>query len=564
MARSRSIANLTVSLTARTDRFRRGMKGAQKTVSLFSAAAKAAGAAAATALVVGLKKAAAASEEFNSAMNNSLAIMGDVSKAMRDNMSRAAVEVARTTQFSARQAAESYFFLASAGLNAAQSIKALPTVSKFAQAGMFDMARATDLLTDAQSALGLTLKDPIENLRNMNHVADVLVKANTLANASVEQFSEALTTKAAAAARGYGIRLEEVVGVLSAFADQGIKGSDAGTAFNIVLRDLTTKALKNARAFKQFNIAVFDGRGEVRAFHKILRDLEDALGGMSDAARKATLMQLGFTDKSVVFLQTLIGMSDRVDEYVESLHKAGGTMKEVADKQLTPFKKGWEDLKAGFQEAANALQPLIDMLGELLTITGKLARPSTAPLDEVLGLSRLSKHVQLGKDMQSYLEAQVKLRQERDKRARELADERHRARNAAQRVTGEESGTVKARRAAGLEAITDPNEARRVAAERKRQLKEDKFNNLKRIRLEKEAAEAQKEAARIAEREARMRAMDIARPIPTGETRLIDLARTFIPGLASNREQKVGDQRTHTLLERLLAAQRSSGGAVAG
>ena len=91
---------------------------------------------------------------FDDALNQSLAIMGDVSDAMRKDMAQAAKDVARETRFNATDAAESYFFLASAGLDAKQSIEALPQVAQFAQAGMFDMAQATDLLTDAQSALG--------------------------------------------------------------------------------------------------------------------------------------------------------------------------------------------------------------------------------------------------------------------------------------------------------------------------------------------------------------------------------------------------------------------------
>ncbi|MFW6202558.1 MAG: phage tail tape measure protein, partial [Gemmatimonadota bacterium] len=97
--------------------------------------------------------------DFDDAMTQSLAIMGDVSDAMRQDMAEAARAVARTTTTSATDAAESYFFLASAGLDASQSVAALPQVARFAQAGMFDMSRATDLATDAQSALGLASED---------------------------------------------------------------------------------------------------------------------------------------------------------------------------------------------------------------------------------------------------------------------------------------------------------------------------------------------------------------------------------------------------------------------
>jgi len=220
--------------------------------------------------------------DFDSKLQQSVSIMGDVSDAMREDMSEAAREVAKTTTFSAEQAAESFFFLASAGLDAEQSIGALPAVAQFAQAGMFDMALATDLLTDAQSALGLVSSDTETNLQEMVRVSDVLVKANTMANASVQQFSEALTNRAGAALKAVGKDIEEGVAVLAAFADQGIKGAEAGTRFDMVRRDLQARAIRYAEAFESFNIQVFDQEGEMRNLGDIIGEVEDALCGLSD------------------------------------------------------------------------------------------------------------------------------------------------------------------------------------------------------------------------------------------------------------------------------------------
>lgn len=310
-----------------------------------------------------------ASSDFNDAMTKSTAIMGDLSNTMRTEMAAAAKEVSQITTFSATQAAEAYYFLASAGLDAAQSIGALPQVSKFAQAGAFDLARATDLLTDAQSALGMSSKDTAQNMENMTRVSDVLVKANTLANASVEQFSQSLTNKAGAALKILNKDVEEGVAVLAAFADQGVKAQDAGTALNIVLRDLSTKALANEKAFKANGIAVFDAAGNMRNIADIISDIENRLAGMSDAQAKATLLQLGFADKSVIFIQTLLGMSDKIREYEGELRKAAGTTEEVANKQLQSFAsqakltgQAWENL----QKAAGDFVTQSEAIKEIL------------------------------------------------------------------------------------------------------------------------------------------------------------------------------------------------------
>lgn len=276
--------------------------------------------------------------DFDAAMTQSLAIMGDVDEKLEKDMVNAARKMAKQTTFSAKDAAESYFYLASAGLDAKASVAALPTVAQFAQAGMFDMALATDLLTDAQSALGLTIRDDaVANMENMIRVSDVLVKANTLANATVQQFSESLTNRAGAALRMVNKDVEEGVAVLAAFADQGIKGAEAGTRLDIVLRDLQSKAVLNKDVFAELGVSVFDAEGNMRNIADVIADLEHLLGPMNDEMKRATLLQLGFSDRSVASILALMGMSDQIKVYESELRKAGGTTETVAKKQLETF-----------------------------------------------------------------------------------------------------------------------------------------------------------------------------------------------------------------------------------
>ncbi|GAG62693.1 unnamed protein product, partial [marine sediment metagenome] len=232
---------------------------------------------------------------FDHAMNESLAIMGDVSDEMKKDMADAALEMSTKTVYSAKELAKSYFYLASAGMDAAQSIKALPVVAKFAQAGTFDLATATDLLTDAQTALGLSSKNAVENQKNLIEVSDVLVKANTLANASVLQFSESLTNKAAAALVNVNKEMYEGVAVLAAYADKGVKGQIAGSRLAMMLNSLDIASRKNREAWEENGLALFDAQGEMRSIGDLIGDLEVKLGGMTTKQKSATLAALGFT-----------------------------------------------------------------------------------------------------------------------------------------------------------------------------------------------------------------------------------------------------------------------------
>lgn len=308
---------------------------------------------------------------FDAKMTESLAIMGDISGEMRTKMELAAREVAKTTQFSAEQAAESYFFLASAGLNAEQSIAALPAVARFAQAGMFDMSRATDLATDAQSAMGLVSKDSAENLVNLTRVTDVFVKANTLANASVEQFSESMTNKAGAALKLVNKDIEEGTAVLAVYADQGVKGQVAGENLSRLIKALQINALKNTEQFEKMGISVFDSAGKMRNFADITEDLTGAFDGLSDAQTAQALLDLGFEARQQDVIKMLLGTEDQIRKYEAALREAGGTTEEVATKQLESIKAQWglfkDKIRDVFIEIGTRLKPVIEKLLPILS-----------------------------------------------------------------------------------------------------------------------------------------------------------------------------------------------------
>lgn len=302
----------------------------------------------------------------NQALARSTSIMPDLTAAQKESLATQArlIGLQQGLATSARDAGAAYQYLFAAGKSLTHTQAELGHVLRFAQAGNFDAALATDLLTDAQSALGMSVKDVVQDEKNLVRLSDVLIRANTLANASAEQFSTSLTTKAGGALRILGKDVEEGVAVLAAMADQGVKAEEAGTQLGIVLRDLTTKAIENAAAFEDVEIAVFDELGEMRNLADVVGDLESALDGMSDATKKATLLNLGFSDKSLGTLQTIIGTSDKIREYEKGLRAAGGMTEIVASNKLTKLEK--------------ALARVTQVMDNLLQIVGAEAVESFA------------------------------------------------------------------------------------------------------------------------------------------------------------------------------------------
>jgi len=297
--------------------------------------------------------------DFNEAMTKSTSIMSGVTDDLRKNMENVAKGISKESITAPKALAESYFFLASAGLSAEQSMGALAAVEKFAVAGAFDMALATDLLTDSQMALGLASKDTEENLENLIKVSDALALANIQSNASMQQFAEALTADAAISARQFGMELETTMAVLNSYAAQGKKGAEAGNMLGRATRLLKAAFADNTKVFEKMNIEVVNSEGNYANIIDIVADMETAFDGMSDSVRSASLDQLGFAALAQKSILPLIGLSDQMKIWEAEQRLAGGTTERIANKQMKAFINQLKIVKNQITIAAGAIGEIL-------------------------------------------------------------------------------------------------------------------------------------------------------------------------------------------------------------
>jgi TP901 family phage tail tape measure protein len=278
--------------------------------------------------------------DFDDAINRTVAIAGDVSSDLRKKMEENAKAISRGGRTAPTDLAKGYYHLVAAGLTAEESLKGLAIAEQFAVSGAIDMEKATTLLVDSQTVLGMRLKDSTANAKAMGDVADILTRAGIETQASPEQFARALVTKSGAQARLLGKDIKEVVGVLMAMASQGTRAELAGEQLYIMMRDVQGAAVKNKEAWDMIvgPGAVYDvGTGKMRHLADIIETLEGKLLGLSDEQRKMTLGELGFTDRSVAATTMLIGMSKDIRKYEASLGGAGGDNARIAAEQTKSF-----------------------------------------------------------------------------------------------------------------------------------------------------------------------------------------------------------------------------------
>lgn len=267
---------------------------------------------------------------FEASMSQVAATMGITAAAEEfDILSDAAKAMGETTKFSAAQAAEALNYLALAGYDAEKAVAALPTVLNVAAAGGMDLAYASDLITDAMSALGL-------ETAQMATFADQLAVTAQKSNTSVSQLGEAILTVGGTAKTLSGgvVEMNTALGIL---ADNGIKGAEGGTALRNVILSLSAPTNTAAQAMERLGVTAFDASGTMRPLEDTFADLNTALSALTDQEKTAVLNEI-FNKVDLKSVNALLGTSserfDQLSGYISDCSNAAAEMAKTMDDNL--------------------------------------------------------------------------------------------------------------------------------------------------------------------------------------------------------------------------------------
>lgn len=188
------------------------------------------------------------------------------------------------TAFSASEAADALNYMALAGYDAQTSMDMLPNVLNLAAAGSIDLAYASDMVTDASSALGLSLDET-------SSLVDKMAMASSKSNTSVAQLGEAILTVGGTAKNlaGGTTELSTALGIL---ADNGVKGAEGGTALRNIILSLSAPTDKAAKEMEALGLEVFDAEGNMRPLNETFGDLNSILSTMTSQEQTQVLNTL--------------------------------------------------------------------------------------------------------------------------------------------------------------------------------------------------------------------------------------------------------------------------------
>ena len=272
------------------------------------------------------KESIGAGMTFDSSMSQVAATMGvtvDEVQELRDF----AQDMGASTAFSATQAADALNYMALAGYDAEKSMSMLPNVLNLAASGGMDLATASDMITDAQSALGLSMDETTELVNKM-------AKTASSSNTSVSQLGEAMLQIGGSAKKLKG-GTTELTTILGMLADNGMKGAEGGTHLRNMLTSLMSPTKDATAMMEKLGVSLYDSEGNMRSLNDVFIDLRNGMDSLATQAERDQVITSIFNARDMKAAEAMIAnVGDRYEELSGKIDEAAGAAQDMANTQL--------------------------------------------------------------------------------------------------------------------------------------------------------------------------------------------------------------------------------------
>lgn len=293
---------------------------------------------------------------------NQLAVATDAPAAAMDKLKDLAKQLGAETVFSANDAADAMLELAKGGFKPAQiaggGVQA--TMALAATEGMA-LADAAVITSNAMNTFGIKAK-------YASRIADALAGGSIASSASVEGLAQALS-QVGPGATNAGLTMRQTVGVLAAFADNGIKGSDAGTSLKTMLARLVPSTKEAAAEMERLGLDFVDAKGNIVPITNVAQQLQDKLGGMSEAQRIAALQTMFGSDATRAATVLMKSGADGLKTYITATQQQGAAQ-EMANARMEGTAGAMEKMKGTIETAllaiGEALAPIITQVSDFV------------------------------------------------------------------------------------------------------------------------------------------------------------------------------------------------------
>ncbi len=286
----------------------------------------------------GIASAVSTAADFQQSMANVASVAGGGAEALQQ-LSDAAREAGAGTVFSASQAAEAEYFLASAGMSTNEIIASLNDTLLLAGAGGLELGRSAEIVTGTLAQFQMGVEET-------GRVTNVMAAAAAGSNTTISQLGEGMKN-AGSFANAAGVSFEATSAALMVFADSNIKGAEGGTALKSIIANLLTITPAGEEALAEMGLTATDVSLETHTLDEVLTLLNEH---QMTAAQSSALFGKEMAGAGTV----LVGGADKLVEYTDAITGTSKAQEMYATQNAT-FQSSMKMLGSAIEEAKISL-----------------------------------------------------------------------------------------------------------------------------------------------------------------------------------------------------------------
>ena len=291
------------------------------------------------------KQAIQTQAEFGQSMARVGALTNTVGTRDFDSLRKKALDLGKATEFSAGEAADAMGNFAMAGFKTNQIMEAVGPTLDFASANQLSLAQSSDIAARVMGAMG------IEASRT-NDVMDALTIGATKTNQNVVDLGEAFKN-AGSSSKAAGVDLEGTTAALMVLADQGQRGSEAGSALKQVFLKMPSKNVQ--KLFGNMGIAMTDAAGAMRPMPDLIDELNRSMVGKGEFEKLNLLTEAFGTRAGPAMIKLLMAGGDAWRDYTKVVRGATGETQRIADIQRATVATSFKIVKSAADDLRIAI-----------------------------------------------------------------------------------------------------------------------------------------------------------------------------------------------------------------
>ena len=284
--------------------------------------------------------------DFEEEMSAVKAISGATSEEFQ-KLNEKAIQMGADTKFSALESAQAFKYMGMAGWKTSEMIGGIAGIMNLAAASGEDLAMTSDIVTDSLSAFGLQAKDSAM-------FADVLAAAATNSNTNVALMGQ--TFKYAAPVAGaLGFSVQDTALAVGLMANQGIKGSEAGTALRAMMTRLVKPTKESGEAMDILGLNILDANGKMKPFRDIIADIREGMKKLSPDSKAAVAGMLAGQEAMSGLLALVNSPYEDFDKLAGAIDNSSGAAERMAKIRMDNLKGDLEQLSGDWDSFTTKL-----------------------------------------------------------------------------------------------------------------------------------------------------------------------------------------------------------------